>query len=122
MDIDRLRPLRKSPKTTFWKSQENEAALFNEQWLLSYEAGIRGWGGLSDRHITANPHFSILARLGVRFYDEAARIKPFFQIRVEDQDNGFDWDNIEDLEEYVEFEDGDGGYEGVVVHDDDDDL
>lgn len=122
MDLDRLRLLRKSPKTSFWKNQENETALFSEQWLLSYEAGIRGWGGLSDTHIIANPYFAVLALFGVRFYDEDARIKPFFQLKIEDHEDGFDWEDIEDLEEYVEFEDGDGGYEGVVVEEDDNEL
>jgi hypothetical protein len=48
--------------------------LYGQQWLLSYEANVKGWlpsaGGAAD-HVAADPCFSYLKQNGVEFYDSA---------------------------------------------------
>ena len=45
--------------------------LYGEQWLLSYEANIKGWLPSADGvdHVAADTYFSVLKRNGVYFYD-----------------------------------------------------
>ena len=46
-------------------------ALYDEHWLLSYEANIKGWLpslGAAD-HVAADPNFGFLKANGVHFYD-----------------------------------------------------
>jgi hypothetical protein len=44
--------------------------LYDEQWLLAYEANVKGWlpsvGG--GDHVNADPGFSFLKNAGVEFY------------------------------------------------------
>lgn len=87
---------------------------------MSYEAGIRGWGGLSNAHVAANPYFDLLKDMNVHFYDEAAVLKPMFHVSEEmmaehsifEVSELFDLDNVED---FVEFEPGEGVYGEVDV-------
>jgi hypothetical protein len=114
--------LTKPPKNNVWKHAEAQEALHGDLWLLSYEAGVRSWGGFNDNHIRADPHFDALRNLGVRFYDQKAQLKPIFHLKqsVASADEDFDWDAIfglDEIEDLIEFDEGDGGYEGVVVQD-----
>lgn len=128
MDLHAAGRLRKSPKFGLWKAQQSAAALHGELWLLSYEAGLRGWGSLSDAHILADPHFSRLHAIKAHFYDPMAVTKPFFHPSqfalerrgVSDVADLFELDDVDDL---LEYDEGDGGYEGsaVVRYDGDDD-
>lgn len=126
MDLAQAGRLCKTPKTTLWKTAENSNALYGDLWLLSYEAGIRGWSGFSNAHILTDPYFSRLLALGVHFYDDAALTKTFFHPsemalvdgRVDDVYALFDLENVQD---YLVYEDDDGGYEGVVVFQEDED-
>ena len=56
---------------TVWASMMTKPSLFEENWLLSYEANVKGWlpsiGG-SD-HVTADLKFRFLKQNGVHFYD-----------------------------------------------------
>ncbi|UUC49149.1 RNA-directed DNA polymerase [Pseudomonas citronellolis] len=117
MDLQRLGTLSKPPRTTYWKVHEKKEALYDDLWLLSYEAGLRRWGNLADGHIVTDPHFGILHAHNVHFYDDTAQSKPLFHPRAfalenHDLDDIFDRD---DADEMLEYDDGDGGYEGVVV-------
>jgi hypothetical protein len=121
MDLHQAGRLAKAPKLGFWKTQETTEALFGDLWLLSYEAGIRGWGGFSNAHILSDPYFSLLHERDIHFYDETVTIKPFFQPRAgayspQDFDDLLDLDGATDLFEY---DHNDYGYEGVVVFTDD---
>ena len=47
LDLASSGSLPKVPPAARWKAYESTAALWEEQWLLSYEAGVRGWGGMT---------------------------------------------------------------------------
>lgn len=123
LDLFQAGRLSKSPRTTYWKSFETKEALHDELWLLSYEAGIRGWCGFSDAHIRANPYFEILRQANVHFYDTASTVAPVFHVKaaamiaheVTNEAEFFNLVNIDDFDNLVEYEEGDGGYEGVVI-------
>ena len=56
---------------TLWASMMTTQSLFEENWLLSYEANVKGWlpsSGVPD-HVTADPNFTFLKQNGVHFYD-----------------------------------------------------
>ena len=56
---------------TLWASVMTTQSLFEENWLLSYEANVKGWLpslGVQD-HVTADPNFIFLKQNGVHFYD-----------------------------------------------------
>jgi len=50
----------------------NANGLYDEHWLLSYEANIKGWlpnaGGID--HVATDSNFGFLKENGVHFYDE----------------------------------------------------
>lgn len=51
---------------TSWAKLLGEEALWGNNWLFSYEAGLKGWGGA--RHHLRDPAFKRLASAGVSFY------------------------------------------------------
>ena len=56
---------------TLWASVMNTQSLFEESWLLSYEANVKGWLpslGVPD-HVIADPNFNFLKQNSVYFYD-----------------------------------------------------
>ena len=62
-----------SPLTTaLWETKMNKAGLWDEHWILAYEANVHGWlppsAGSDD--VRDDPVFGYLKRQGVRFYDE----------------------------------------------------
>jgi hypothetical protein len=125
LDLAHAGKLAKPLNLAYWKSFENSAALHGELWLLSYEAGVRGWAGFSAVHIKANPYFEVLRHANVRFYDPTAKIAAIFQVKsvamkahhVQTAAELFDLDDIDDFDDLVDYEEGDGGYEGVVIPD-----
>jgi hypothetical protein len=122
LDLEQSGRLSKSPRRSYWKSFESVEALHGELWLLSYEAGVRGWGGLTDKHVRANPHFDLLRQLNVRFYEVGASLAPLFSVKPDavqrfqatSEAGVFDHEEIEDFDDLVDFDDDEGGYEGVV--------
>lgn len=122
LELSVLGKLPKIPKTSYWKTFETSEALHSELWLLSYEAGLRNWGGFSDAHIRADPHFEILRAANVHFYDVTATLAPVFHVKpealairqVESESAFFDLDDIDDFDDFVDYEEDDGTYEGVV--------
>lgn len=121
LDLHSKQKLGKIPKGSTWKQAENSDALHGEQWLLSYEAGMRGWAGFSDAHIKANQYFSILHSLGIHFYDDSASLRPLFHLKAKTllqhpQTSLFEFlaDEDIDIEDLIEFDESDGGYEGVI--------
>ncbi len=118
MDMDAAGMLPKTPPATLWRSHQTSDALWGELWLLSYEAGVRGWGGLTSAHVAADPHFSVLMNAGVRFYDDTATLPPLFQVKpaalkaknLENENDFFDLD-FDDREELLRHDPGEGSYE-----------
>lgn len=127
LDLFHAGKLAKSPKTSQWQVSATKEALHGDLWLLSYEAGMRSWGGFNDAHIKEDPHFEILRQAGVHFYDVTAKVTSAFHVKtsalqsynVASEAEFFDLDDIENFDDLVEYEEGDGGYEGVVVPDGD---
>jgi hypothetical protein len=122
LDLNASGKLSKSPKLAYWKQADSQDALRSDLWLLSYEAGVRGWGGFTDQHITADPHFALLHAKNIRFYNLDTKLTPIFHAKPEamrqrnmaDFSEFFDLDNADEL---IEFDESDGGYEGVVLGD-----
>lgn len=118
MDLDASRKLPKTPPTTLWRNHQTSDALWGEMWLLSYEAGVRGWGGFTSAHVAADPHFSVLMNAEVRFYDDAVALAPLFQVKpaalkaknLENENDFFDLD-FDDLDELIVHDPGEGSYE-----------
>ena len=125
LDVAQAGKLVQPPNLTYWKSFENSPALHGELWLLSYEAGVRGWAGFSAAHVKANRYFQVLHQANVHFYDPTAKLPPVFQVKsmamkahhVQTAADLFDLDEIDDFDALVDYEEGDGGYEGVVMPD-----
>lgn len=120
LDLSAMGKLPKAPRVNAWKDVETSDALHSELWLLAYEAGIRHWGGFTDSHIKSDPHFALLLAKGVHFYDANASLAPLFQVKPEARAQRIDlalsaFFDLEDVDELLDFEDGDEGYEGVVV-------
>lgn len=65
--------LSKPIDTTLWETHMCADGLYDEHWLLSYEANIKGWlpsvGG--GDHVAADINFGYLKANGVHFYDES---------------------------------------------------
>jgi hypothetical protein len=124
LDLQSMGKLTKAPRTTYWKAQEKQVALYDDMWLLSYEAGIRGWSGFASAHISADPYFERLLALNVHFYDTNAILPPLFKLKpdalskrqLSEISQLFD---LEDIEDYLDYEDGDGSYEGIIFSNDD---
>lgn len=59
--------------TTIWEAQMCVDGLYDEHWLLAYEANIKGWlpsvGGTD--HVVADANFGYLKANGVYFYDQS---------------------------------------------------
>jgi hypothetical protein len=59
--------------TTLWETRMSTAELYEEQWLLAYEANVKGWlpsqGG--GDHVMADNNFAFLKSSGVEFYVSA---------------------------------------------------
>lgn len=126
MDLAVTGKLDKAPKESFWRSIDGPDSLREELWLMCYEAGIRGWGGFSNAHVLANPHFAELHARGVHFYEPGATTKLLFNLKsgtlekfsITNLDDFFERDDAGD---YLEYEAGDGGYEGVIFDEDEED-
>lgn len=126
LDLHASGKVSKLPKTAYWKQAETKEALHGDLWLLSYEAGLRGWGGFSDTHIQSDPHFELLRAKDIHFYDNSVTMSPMFHPKANAlaDHNLIDWSSLFDLEnadELIDYDQGDGGYEGVIFADDYDD-
>lgn len=60
--------------TAVWEARMTQNDLYEEEWLLAYEANVQGWLpsiGAAD-HVAADPGFSILKSGGVKFYQPSS--------------------------------------------------
>jgi hypothetical protein len=125
LDLDTAGKLVKHPDLSYWQRFRTTDALRGELWLLSYEAGARGWGGFTDVHIRADAQFAELLRLGVRFYDGMKTLTPIFRpkadaLTVHHLQSIVELFALADVEDFVDYDEGDGGYDDVGDDDDDD--
>lgn len=127
LDLDAAGALPKTLAHSRWRPFETSSALWEEQWMLSYEAGVRGWGGMSDTHIKADPYFDELRKLQVRFYDTGALITPL----ITPKSNALERHNfnsiaqlldLEDLDDVFEYEDEEDAYGSPIEKEEEDDF
>jgi Reverse transcriptase (RNA-dependent DNA polymerase) len=61
---------------TLWSPHMTREGLYDEHWLLAYEASVKGWlpttGG--GDHVVADPNFGFLKANGVSFYDPSQAV------------------------------------------------
>lgn len=127
LDLDSAGALPKTLAHSRWRPFETSSALWEEQWMLSYEAGVRGWGGMSDTHIKADPYFDELRKLQVRFYDTGALITPL----ITPKSNALERHNfnsiaqlleLEDLDDVFDYEDDEDAYGSPIEKEEEDDF
>lgn len=127
LDLSAAGRLTKPLALTRWRSFERSDALWEDLWMLSYEAGVRGWGGMSDAHIRANPHFDELRKLNIRFYNDAATVTPLFAPKADalqkhNAQSVADLLKIDDLDDVFDYEDDDDIYGSPITDGDSEEL
>lgn len=55
--------------TSLWETNLTEQGLFNDNWLLAYEAAVKGWLTSTTNYINNDPFFKELKNRNVEFYD-----------------------------------------------------
>ena len=123
LDLSSQGLLPKAPANSRYKSLENSDSLWEELWMLSYEAGARGWAGMTDAHIKADPHFEEMRKNSVRFYDANAKIIPLFTPKPNAlQEHNFQTIaqllKVVDLEEVFDHEDEEDDYGNAIEQED----
>lgn len=126
LDLFHSGKLTKSPGLIYWREFANAEALTGDLWLLTYEAGVRGWGGFTSAAITADNYFEQLWANGVRFYDQNKRINPIFTpkanaLATKHVASFSELFSLPDVEDYLEYDNEVGGYDDIGVEDDDED-
>ena len=55
------------------------ASLWDENWLLAYEADLKGWlpSAEGTNHVDASPWFRVLKERNVQFYDRKKNVERF---------------------------------------------
>jgi len=62
--------------TSLWEQSMNNAGLQSSNWLLAYEANIKGWLPVAaPNYVDAHPYFAVLKKYGVSFYDIKKNVK-----------------------------------------------
>lgn len=57
--------------TTLWESNLSKNGLYSENWLIAYEAVVKGWLTPPTPYISTDPFFQKIHSLGISFYDES---------------------------------------------------
>jgi Reverse transcriptase (RNA-dependent DNA polymerase) len=113
LDMSVAGSLAKAPAPARWKQFENGDALREDLWMLSYEAAVRGWGGMSDAHVRADPYFDELRKLNVRFYNTTAALAPLFAPKAD----ALQQHNLQTIAQLLDLDDLDAVFE----HEDEED-
>jgi hypothetical protein len=73
-----------SLSTSKWATYMTSADLYGRQWILSYEANVKGWlkSAATPDHVDSDPNFSLLKKWGVSFYDQDSTLD-FTPIRAD---------------------------------------
>jgi hypothetical protein len=71
LDCERNGLVSKPLDKTLWNSHMTADALYDEYWLLAYEANVKGWlpSVTGVDYVAADPNFGFLKANGVSFYD-----------------------------------------------------
>lgn len=124
LDLASTGRLPKLPASSRWRAYESANALREDLWMLSYEGGLRGWGGMSDTHIRSDPFFAELRKRGVHFYDDSAVATPLFTVKPDalekhNVQNLAALLALEDLDDVFEYEDEEDFYGSPIEEEDD---
>lgn len=78
LDCEQKGRLSKPLDKTLWTSHMTQEALYDDRWLLAYEANIKGWlpSLQPGDHVSADPNFAFLKAQGVHFYDPLRAAPP----------------------------------------------
>jgi hypothetical protein len=68
LDCERNGLMLSSLDKTFWCSLMTDAGLYDEHWLLAYEANIKGWLPTRKDFVASDRNFNFLKSNGVSFY------------------------------------------------------
>jgi len=76
LDLYRSGLIPQGLKLTLWESFMTEKELYDEHWLIAYEASIKGWlpSKNGDDFIKNDPFFSTLKDCNVEFYDPKQKL------------------------------------------------
>jgi Reverse transcriptase (RNA-dependent DNA polymerase) len=71
LDCEQHGLMSKSLDKTHWASLMTVDSLYDENWLLAYEANVKGWlpSASGTDHVATDPNFGFLKAGGVQFYD-----------------------------------------------------
>lgn len=101
-------------RESYLKEFSNRESLYSSNWLISYEAGRRGWLKNSNfDYIVNDEFFGELHKEGVSFYDEAIKCDPIFKFKEgvhEDIDLGTFFDRNGRIDDHFDFDDLDEEY------------
>lgn len=62
--------------TSLWQQSMNSAGLKSNNWLIAYEANLKGWLPVAaPNYLDTDPYFSVLKKHGVSFYDIKKNVK-----------------------------------------------
>ncbi|MFI2818792.1 RNA-directed DNA polymerase [Vreelandella piezotolerans] len=111
-------------RVDYLKQFSNKDALFSSDWMLSYEAGRRGWlKNANHDYIADEEFFGELLKENVSFYDESKKCHPIFEFKEGEQE-GIDlevfFDRNDRIEDHFDFDDMDEEYFDSSGGDDDD--
>lgn len=68
LDLKQAGLIKKGLDTTFWTTMMTKEQLYSENWLLAYEAKLRGWLKTADNYLDLDPFFKVLKDKKVHFY------------------------------------------------------
>ncbi|TYQ16950.1 UNVERIFIED_CONTAM: reverse transcriptase (RNA-dependent DNA polymerase) [Acetivibrio alkalicellulosi] len=72
LDLQNKNLLKDKVDISIWQSLMNPDSLYNEDWLLAYEASVKGWINTTSDYIKDDPFFSVLRANNVNFYNDKA--------------------------------------------------
>ncbi len=131
LDLFQSGTIKNNLRVNYLKQFSNKEALYSSDWLISYEAGRRGWlKNTNHDYIVNDDFFGELLKENVSFYDEALKCHPIFEFK-EGELEGIDleafFDRDDRIEEHFDFDDMDEEYfdssdEEDVEDEEDDEL
>ena len=108
--IDSKLFLGKKPTLTELAKSLTSQSLFDEHWILAYEAYKKNWLDFKGRNIlSSNDFFNILNYYDISFYDVNLQLKTEFIVRppIEFGDPFGDWPNFQDVDDDDDDDDDD---------------
>lgn len=83
LDLDRIGLLEAGSHLWSLQARMTSASLRDENWLLAYEADVKGWLPSAElsNHVDGDPYFSALKAKRVEFYDISRNVKSFKRSR-----------------------------------------